>query len=95
MYKRQGCGNCKHLAYGGGCRRSAYQGTDKINGFDVNCIAREEVSWLVHPCADLIFNIKHYLVTYKLWEGGVNMERQDWEMSVEEFNDCGCAMNGD
>ena len=23
------------------------------------------------------------------------MERQDWEMSVEEFNDCGCAMNGD
>ena len=23
------------------------------------------------------------------------MDRQDWEMSVEEFNDCGCAMNGD
>ncbi len=40
----EGCGNCKHLAYCGGCRRSAYQGTDKINGFDVNCIAREEVS---------------------------------------------------
>lgn len=27
--------------------------------------------------------------------GGKIMERQDWEMSVEEFNDCGCAMNGD
>lgn len=40
----EGCGNCKHLAYCGGCRRSAYQGTNKLNGFDVNCIAREEVS---------------------------------------------------
>lgn len=27
--------------------------------------------------------------------GGKIMEKQDWEMSVEEFNDCGCAMNGD
>lgn len=27
--------------------------------------------------------------------GGESMEREDWEMSVEEFNDCGCAMNGD
>ena len=28
-------------------------------------------------------------------KGGALMDRQDWEMSVEEFNDCGCAMNGD
>lgn len=40
----EGCGNCKHLAYCGGCRRSAYQSSNKINGFDFNCIAREEVS---------------------------------------------------
>lgn len=42
--KYEGCGNCKHLAYCGGCRRSAYQSSNKINGFDFNCIAREEVS---------------------------------------------------
>lgn len=40
--KYEGCGNCKYLAYCGGCRRSALQGTNKINGFDVNCI--KEVS---------------------------------------------------
>ena len=39
----EGCGNCKHLAYCGGCRRSAYQSSNKITGFDYNCIAREEV----------------------------------------------------
>ena len=38
------CGNCKYVAYCGGCRRSAYQSSNKINGFDYNCIAREEVS---------------------------------------------------
>ena len=32
------CGNCKYLSYCGGCRESAYQGTNKINGFDINCI---------------------------------------------------------
>lgn len=38
----EGCGNCQYLSYCGGCRRSAYQATNKINGFDVNCI--KEVS---------------------------------------------------
>ena len=38
------CGSCKYLPYCGGCRRSAYQSSNKINGFDYNCIAREEVS---------------------------------------------------
>ena len=33
---------------------------------------------------------------FLVWkQGGGSMEKQDWEMSVEEFNDCGCAMNGD
>ena len=36
------CGDCKYLPYCGGCRKSAYQGTNKINGFDINCI--KEVS---------------------------------------------------
>ena len=40
----EGCGNCKFLAYCGGCRRSAYQSSNKLNGFDANCIGREEVS---------------------------------------------------
>ena len=35
------------------------------------------------------------IILSKNLNGGVSMERQDWEMSVEEFNDCGCAMNGD
>ena len=39
-----GCGNCKFLAYCGGCRRSAYQSSNKLTGFDANCIGREEVS---------------------------------------------------
>lgn len=38
----EGCGNCKYLPYCGGCRKSAYQATNKINGFDINCI--KEVS---------------------------------------------------
>ena len=37
---------------------------------------------------------KRIWIIYKT-KGGVCMEREDWEMSVEEFNDCGCAMNGD
>ena len=38
------CGNCKYLSYCGGCRRSAYQSTNKINGFDFNCIKEKVVS---------------------------------------------------
>ena len=40
----EGCGSCKFLAYCGGCRRSAYQSSNKLTGFDANCVEREEVS---------------------------------------------------
>lgn len=42
--KYEVCGDCKYLSYCGGCRRSAYQSSNKINGFDYNCIVRKEVS---------------------------------------------------
>lgn len=33
------CGECKYLAYCGGCRKSALTTSKKINGYDGNCIA--------------------------------------------------------
>lgn len=36
--KYEVCGSCKYLAYCGGCRRSALQSSNKISGFDYNCI---------------------------------------------------------
>lgn len=38
------CGDCKYLSYCGGCRKSAYQSSNKINGFDYNCLVKENVS---------------------------------------------------
>lgn len=36
--KYENCGDCKYLAYCGGCRKSAYETSHKVNGFDKNCI---------------------------------------------------------
>lgn len=36
--KYETCGDCKYLAYCGGCRKSAYETSHKLNGFDKNCI---------------------------------------------------------
>lgn len=35
-YKK--CGECKYLAYCGGCRKSAFTTSKEINGYDENCI---------------------------------------------------------
>lgn len=40
--KYQVCGKCKYLAYCGGCRKSAFQTTGKVDGFDLNCIKIRE-----------------------------------------------------
>ncbi len=32
------CGECKYLSYCGGCRKSAYETSHKLKGFDKNCI---------------------------------------------------------
>lgn len=37
------CGNCKYLAYCGGCRKSALTTSKKPNGFDKNCIMENEI----------------------------------------------------
>lgn len=36
------CGSCKYLAYCGGCRKSAFQTSGKIDGFDLNCVKVKE-----------------------------------------------------
>ena len=38
--KYETCGDCKYLAYCGGCRKSAYETSHKLNGFDKNCIMK-------------------------------------------------------
>ena len=37
------CGKCKYLAYCGGCRKSAYESSGKINGYDKNCIEGDDI----------------------------------------------------
>ena len=32
------CGECKYLAFCGGCRKSAFETSKKINGYDENCL---------------------------------------------------------
>ena len=44
---------------------------------------------------NFILNLLLFQLDLNLRKEGYIMEKQDWEMSVEEFNDCGCAMNGD
>ena len=51
------CGDCKYLAYCGGCRRSALQSSNKINGYDYNCIRKvcvsESKAFDAHMCISL------------------------------------------
>lgn len=41
--KYEKCGNCKYLAYCGGCRKSALTTSKKPNGFDKDCIMENEI----------------------------------------------------
>lgn len=37
------CGKCKYLSYCGGCRKSAYETSGSLNGYDKNCIMKGEM----------------------------------------------------
>lgn len=39
----QFCGKCKYIAYCGGCRKSAYQFTGKVDSYDYNCILGDKM----------------------------------------------------